>query len=87
MKATLFKDEFARNETGTPFEFLGSMFLAVGGDIFLGNTEYHRPYFGPDAGTRAHGTRFVRGVQDEIRQIPTIAGGNIFRNCLARRSG
>ena len=41
----LFKDEFAGNETGTPFEFLGAVFLAVGSDIFLGNAEYHRSYF------------------------------------------
>jgi len=45
----------------------------------LGNAKYHRSYLGPNAGTRAHGTRLVRGIQHEIRQIPTIAGGNIFQ--------
>jgi hypothetical protein len=45
VKTALFKDELAGNETGTPFEFLGAVLLAVGGDIFLGNTEYHRAYF------------------------------------------
>src|ERR1019366_9369891 len=64
---------------GAPFEFLGTVFLAVGGDIFLGNAKHHGSYFGPDAGTRTHSTRFVRGIQHEVRQIPTIAGGNIFQ--------
>ena len=67
MKASFFEDEFARNETGAPFEFLGTVFFAVSGDIFLGNAVYHGAYFRPDAGTRAHSTRFVRGIQHEIR--------------------
>src|SRR5580704_19326406 len=58
VQVSFFKDEFAGNETGSPFEFLGTMLLAVGSDIFLGNPKHNRSYFRPDAGTRAHGTRF-----------------------------
>ena len=69
--------ESTRNSLST--EFLSTVFFAVGSDIFLGNPKDHRPYFRPDAGTGAHGTRFVRGIQHEIREIPTVAGGNIFQ--------
>ena len=67
MKVALFKDEFARNETGTPFEFFGTVFLAVGGDIFLGNAKHHGSYLRPDAGTRAHSAWLVGGIQHKIR--------------------
>src|ERR1700730_12244624 len=66
VKVSLFKDELAGNETGTPFEFLGTMLLAVGSDVFLGNPKHNCSYFRPYTGTGAHGTRFVRGIQHEI---------------------
>jgi hypothetical protein len=45
VKTALFKDEFARNETGSPFEFLGTVLLAVSSDVFLGNAKHHGAYF------------------------------------------
>jgi len=45
VKAALFKDEFARNEAGAPFEFLGTVLLAVTDDVFLGNAKHDGSYF------------------------------------------
>jgi hypothetical protein len=41
------------------FEFLGTVLLAVAGNVFLGNAKHHGSYLRPDAGTRSHSTRFV----------------------------
>jgi hypothetical protein len=73
VKNTFLEDEFARNQTGAPLEFLGTMLPAVGSDVFLGNAKHHGSDFGPDTGTRAHSTRLVCGIQHEIRQITAVA--------------
>ena len=67
VKTALFEDKFARNETGTPLELLSTVLVAVSGDVFLGNAKHHGSNFRPDASTGAHSTRFVGGIQDEIR--------------------
>src|ERR1700693_3985920 len=64
MKASFFEDEFARNETGRPFEFLGTVFFSVGGDIFLGNAVYHGADFRPDAPKLPHSRLALRADPD-----------------------
>src|ERR1700680_3964782 len=77
--ASLLEDVFAGDEAGAPFEFVGAVFFGVGGDVFLGDAVDDGSDFGPDAGAGAHGARFVGGVQDEIGEVPAIAGGDVFQ--------
>ena len=77
--ASLFEDVLAGDEAGAPFEFVGAVLFAVGVDIFLGDAVDDGADFGPDAGAGAHGAGFVGGVEDEIREVAAVAGGDVLQ--------
>ena len=69
----LLEDESARDETSSPLVVFRTAFTAISGNVFLGNTVDDRANSRPHAGTGAHGAGFVRGVEDEVGQVATIA--------------
>lgn len=69
----LLEDEPAGDKTSSPLIVLGAMLAAVSGYVFLGNTIDNRANPRPHASTGAHGTRLVRGVEDEVRKVAAIA--------------
>jgi len=77
----LLKDEPAGDETSSPLVICCTALAAISGNVFLGNTVNDRANSRPHAGTGAHGTRFVRGVEDEVGEVPAIAAGHVFE-CL-----
>jgi membrane associated rhomboid family serine protease len=50
-----------------------SVLAAISGNVFLGNAVNDRPNSAPYARTGAHGTGSVRGVEDEVGQVASIA--------------
>src|SRR6516162_3600826 len=72
--------QFTRNQAGAPFVFLGAALLSVGGDVFLGDSVDDGADPRPDAGSGAHGAGLVRGVEDEIGEVATVAAGNVFES-------
>jgi len=75
---TLLKDDPAGDETGPPLAVFRTMLAAISGNVFLGNAIHNRSNSRPHAGTRAHGTRLVSRVEDEIRQVAAIAARYVF---------
>ena len=67
------EDEPARDETGSPLVVFRAALTAKSGNVFLGNAVDDRADSGPHAGTGAHGTGLVRGVEDEVGQVAAIA--------------
>src|SRR5271168_542638 len=74
----LLKDELAGDETRSPLEVVGTLLAPVSGNVFLGNAVNDRANPGPHAGAGAHGTRLVRGVENEVGQIPAITARYVF---------
>src|SRR5208282_2145549 len=68
----LLEDEPTGDETRSPLEVVRTAHAAIRGNVFLGNAVHDGPNSRPHAGTGAHGTRLVRGVEDEVRQIAAI---------------
>src|ERR1700728_1579231 len=69
----------AGNEAGSPLVIFGAALASVRGDVFLRNAVDHRANPGPNARTGAHRTRFVRGVEDEVWQITSVAAAHVFQ--------
>jgi len=69
----LLEDIPAGNQTSSPLVVVRTALAAVSSNVFLGNAEDDRANSGPHAGTRAHGTGFVRGVEHEVGQVPAVA--------------
>ncbi len=69
----LFEDEPAGDETSSPLVVFRTALAAISGNVFLGNAVDNRANPSPHAGTSAHGTGLVRGVEDEVRQVAAIA--------------
>jgi hypothetical protein len=69
----LLEDIPAGNQTSSPLVFFRAALAAIRSNVFLGNTVDHRANSRPHAGSRAHGTGFVRGVEDEVGQVPAVA--------------
>lgn len=68
----LLEDELAGNKTSSPLVVFRTALAPISGNIFLGNAVDDRANSRPHAGARAHGTGFMRGVQDEIGQVAAI---------------
>jgi len=69
----------AGNEAGSPLVIFGAALASVRGNVFLRNAVDHRANPGPNARTGAHRTRFVRGVEDEVWQITSVATAHVFQ--------
>jgi hypothetical protein len=63
----------AGDETSSPLVVFRAALATIIGNVFLGNTIDDRPNSRPHAGTGAHGTGLVSGVEDEVRQVAAIA--------------
>ena len=63
----------AGNQTGSPLVVLRTALPAISSYVFLGNAVHDRANSRPHAGTRAHGTGFVRRVEHEVGQVPAVA--------------
>src|SRR5208283_836484 len=74
----LLEDEPAGDETRPPLVVLRTALAAISGNVFLGDAVNDRANSRPHAGTGAHGTRLVRGVENEVGQVAAIAAGNVF---------
>src|ERR1700677_142332 len=74
----LLEDIPAGNQTSSPLVVVRTALAAVSSNVFLGNAEDDRANSGPHAGTRAHGTGFVRGVEHEVGQVPAVAAGDVL---------
>jgi hypothetical protein len=70
---TLLEDEPTGEETSSPLEVVRTSFAAISCDVFLGNAVDDSPNSRPHAGTGAHGTGLVRGIEDEVGQVTPIA--------------
>ena len=68
----LLEDEPAGDETSSPLVVFRTALAAVSGNVFLGNAVDDRANSRPHAGTGTHGTWFVRGVEDEVREVAAI---------------
>src|SRR4029077_13496738 len=69
----LLEDEPAGEETSSPLEVIRTVLAAISGNVLLRNTVDDGPNSRPHAGTGAHGTGLVRGVEDELGQVAAIA--------------
>ena len=69
----LLEDEPAGDETSSPLVVFRTALAAISGNVFLGNAVDDRANSRPHAGTGAHGTGLVRGVEDEVGQVAAIA--------------
>jgi hypothetical protein len=67
------KYELAGDETGPPLAVFRPMLAAVSRNVVLRNTVYDGANSRPHARTSAHRTGLMRGVEDEVRQVPAIA--------------
>ena len=67
-----FQHELAGNQAGAPFVYIVAAAFAIGGDIFLEDAKDDRANARPDAGARAHGTRLVGGIEDEVGKIAAV---------------
>src|ERR1700689_3217681 len=74
----LLEDKPAGNQTGSPLVVFRTALAAVSSDVFLRNAVDDRANSRPHAGARAHGTGFVRGVEHEVGQVPTVAAGYVL---------
>jgi len=69
----LLEDEPAGDETSSPLIVFRTALAAISGNVFLGNAVDDRANSRPHAGSGAHGTGLVRGVEDEVGQVAAIA--------------
>ena len=77
-KMATFEDIAAGDETCAPFVEIGAMFAAIGLDVFLKNAKDNGANFGRDAGAGTHRARLVSRVENKIREVTTVAAGNVF---------
>ena len=75
----LLEDIPAGNQTSSPLVVVRTALAAVSSNVFLGNAEDDRANSRPHAGTRAHGTGFVRGVEHEVGQVAAVAAGYVLQ--------
>ena len=68
----LFEDKPAGDKTSSPLVVFRTTGAAISGNVFLGNAVDDRANSRPHAGTGAHGTGLMSGVEDEVGQIPAI---------------
>ena len=68
----LFEDELEGNQARSPLVFFRPALSSISGYVFLRDSVYDGTDSRPDAGTRAHRARFVRGVEHELGQVATI---------------
>src|SRR5476651_79970 len=69
----LLEDIPAGNQTSSPFIVFRTALAAISSNVFLRNAVDDRANSRPHAGSRAHGTRFVRGVEHKVGQVPAVA--------------
>src|SRR5271155_2417047 len=69
----LLEDEPAGDQTRSPLVVFRTALAAISVNVFLGNAVDDRANSGPHAGTGAHGTGLVRGIEDEVLQVAAIA--------------
>ena len=69
----LLEDQPAGNETSSPLVVFRTALATISGNVLLRNTVDDRANPRPYAGTGAHGTGFVRGVEDKVGQVAPVA--------------
>jgi hypothetical protein len=69
----LLEDQSTGDETSSPLVIFRTALATISGNICLGNAVDNRANSRPHAGTCAHGAGLMRGVEDEVGQVATIA--------------
>lgn len=69
----LLENELAGDKASSPLVIFRTVLAAIGGNVLLGNAVDDRTNSRPHAGTGAHGTGLVRGVEHEVGEVAAIA--------------
>ena len=68
----------AGDQTSSPLILFRTALAAVSGNVFLRDTKNDRANSRPHARAGAHGAGFVRGIEDEVEQVASIAARYIL---------